>query len=252
VTEQDIFVTGFDPKGRYTTVPLSSLLTQVGGHRAATKRKAFFSFHYADIMRVNNVRKAWSITHPDSDSMRGFYDGSLWESKKLENPESIKTLIRDGVQYTSAVSVLIGTETWQRRWVKYEIARSVIDERGLLAVHINGLNHIDHRVPDPLGYNPLHILGIYKSWTGKFYLYEKRPVLVDPLSLSWQNPFSQLNWQEYQDYTSAIPLPRYLPEPQIGWVQPLSGGAAEYDFALHSGRANIGEWIDRAAQDVGR
>jgi hypothetical protein len=69
--------------------------------------------------------------------MRGFYDGSLWESRKAEGDEAIKTLIREGVQYTSAVCVLVGTETWTRRWVKYEIARSVMDERGLLVVHIN-------------------------------------------------------------------------------------------------------------------
>jgi hypothetical protein len=31
-----------------------------------TKRKAFFSFHYDDIMRVNVVRNAWKIDHPDA------------------------------------------------------------------------------------------------------------------------------------------------------------------------------------------
>ncbi len=41
-----------------------------------TKRRVFFSFHYDDIMRVNNVRNAWKITHPDSTSMRSFYDSS--------------------------------------------------------------------------------------------------------------------------------------------------------------------------------
>ena len=33
---------------------------------AAIKRKVFFSFHYDDIMRVNNVRNAWKIDHPDT------------------------------------------------------------------------------------------------------------------------------------------------------------------------------------------
>src|SRR5262245_59508082 len=104
-----------------------------------TKRRAFFSFHYDDIMRVNNVRNAWKIDHTDSPLNRNFYDSSHWESKKLTSPDQIKNLIREGVEYTSAVCVLVGSETWKRRWVKYEIARSVIDERGLLAVHINGL-----------------------------------------------------------------------------------------------------------------
>jgi hypothetical protein len=29
------------------------------------KRRAYFAFHYEDIMRVNNVRNAWKIDHPD-------------------------------------------------------------------------------------------------------------------------------------------------------------------------------------------
>jgi hypothetical protein len=119
-------------------------------------------------MRVNNVRNAWKIGHPDATLSRGFYDSSLWESRKLEGDDAVKKLIRDGVEYTSAVCVLVGTKTWSRRWVKYEIARSVIDGRGLLAVHLNGLKHYQRGVPDPIGFNPLHLLGIYKAPSGNF------------------------------------------------------------------------------------
>src|SRR5229473_7714895 len=79
-----------------------------------TKRKAYFAFHYDDIMRVNNVRNAWKIDHPASPLSRSFYDSSLWESKKLEGDDAVKSLIRQGVQYTSAVCVLVGTDTWSR------------------------------------------------------------------------------------------------------------------------------------------
>lgn len=238
----------FDPKTRrYTAVPLSASDTLLGGYRAATKRKAFFSFHYDDIMRVNNVRNAWKITHPDSALKRSFQDSSLWETRKLEGPEAIKRLIREGVEYTSAICVLIGTGTWQRQWVKYEIARSVIDGRGLLAVHINGINHHQRQTPDPLGYNPLHLIGVGKSQSGQFHLWEKRQI-VNPY------PLGQLEWQwhRYEDYISEVPLPPYLMEPSVGYVMPLSSGAAEYNFALQDGHKNIGAWIDRAAQSVGR
>jgi hypothetical protein len=231
----------FDPKTRrYATTPLSSFGTFAGGYRAAIKRKAFFSFHYDDIMRVNNVRNAWKITHPDIPTMRSFQDSSLWESKKLEGPEAIKRLIREGVEYTSAVCVLIGTETWQRRWVKYEIACSVIDGRGLLAVHINGLNHIERQRPDLLGFNPLRILGVGKASSGKFYLYENHQLLGGP------------DWRLYQDYTWEVSLPAYLREPPVGWVRPLSAGTAEYNYATGDGHKNIGAWIDHAAQRAGR
>jgi hypothetical protein len=78
------------------------------------KRKAFFSFHFDDVMRVNVVRNAWKIGHPDSVLMRSFYDSSLWESKKLEGDDAVKRLIREGVCYTSAVCVLVGSDTWWR------------------------------------------------------------------------------------------------------------------------------------------
>ncbi|MGM4925224.1 TIR domain-containing protein [Tardiphaga sp. 804_B3_N1_9] len=80
------------------------------------KRKAFFSFNYGDVIRVNVVRKAWMIIHRDSATMRRFFDSSLWEARKLTNPDAIKALIRYGVSYTSAVCVLVGSTTWERRW----------------------------------------------------------------------------------------------------------------------------------------
>jgi hypothetical protein len=42
---------------------------------------------------------------------RSFLDSSFWESRKLENEEALKRLMREGVQYTSAVCVLAGKET---------------------------------------------------------------------------------------------------------------------------------------------
>jgi hypothetical protein len=78
--------------------------------------RPFFSFDYDDVMRVNNVRQAWKIDHPDNALMRSFYDSSLWESRKAEGDDAVKRLIRDGVQYTSAICVLVGTNTWSRRW----------------------------------------------------------------------------------------------------------------------------------------
>jgi hypothetical protein len=209
-----------------------TLLGRIG---TPVKRKAYFAFHFDDIMRVNNVRNAWKITHPDNALNRSFYDSSLWESKKLEGDDALRRLIRDGVGYTSAVCVLVGTDTWSRQWVKYEIARSVIDSRGLLAVHINGINHHLRRTPDQLGYNPLQIIGVYGAPNGQFYLYEKRYVLLNALTNQ-----------------GAVPLPKYLPSPQVGYVTPLSYHTAEYNYVLNEGHKKIGSWIDAAAQAAGR
>jgi hypothetical protein len=221
--------------------------TLLGSGLPSVKRKAYFAFHFDDIMRVNNVRNAWKITHPDSVFNRSFYDSSLWESKKLEGDEAVKRLIREGVGYTSAVCVLVGTETWSRRWVKYEIARSVIDGRGLLTVHVNGLNHHQRRLPDALGQNPLHLLGIYRSSTGQFYLYEKKYVLLNTLTKQ-----GEWGWRIYDDYTQPVFLPKYLRSPDAGYVMPLATGTGEYNYVTHDGHKNIGSWIDAAAEAVGR
>jgi hypothetical protein len=75
-------------------------------------------------MRVNNVRQVWKIDHPDNALMRSFYDSSLWESRKTEGEESVKRLIREGVEYTQAVCVLIGTYTWSRRELNRALYRA--------------------------------------------------------------------------------------------------------------------------------
>jgi hypothetical protein len=215
-----------------------------------TKRKAFFSFHFDDIMRVNNVRNAWKITHPDSSLNRSFYDSSLWEARKLERAEGIKQLIRAGVLGTSAVCILAGSTTWDRRWVKYEIARAVIDSRGLLTVHINSINH--HRTKDshPLGPNPLAHMGVAKLQPDKrmapqYHLFEMKWVLDGNGGVTEQ-------WSPYRDYTQPVKKPGWLSDPDVGYVMPLSVDTAEYDYERDHGHRNIGSWIDQAAKQAGR
>jgi Thoeris protein ThsB, TIR-like domain len=221
------------------------------------KRKAYFAFHFADIMRVNNVRQAWKIHHPDAPGLRSFYDSSLWESRQLDSPESLKELIRKGVDYTSAVCVLVGSETWSRRWVRYEIARAVIDNRGLAAVHINNIKHHQRFQRDPLGNNPLAYMGVGKVQTN---LQNELLGRVGPLgallgrgvSTYYLFELTTGRWVRYQDHTVPVNLPRYLADPSPGYVMPLSAGTAVYDYVAQQGHMNIGIWIDKAAERVGR
>lgn len=217
------------------TTTLASLL--IG---AAKKRKAFFSFHYDDIMRVNNVRNAWKIMHPDSPLMRSFYDSSLWEARKAEGPEALKKLIREGVEYTSAICVLIGTNTWSRRWVRYEIARAVVDGRGLLGVHINGLLHHQRQAKDVYGPNPFDYMAVGKVQIGllavpTYFLFEK----------------TVRGWVRYADHVAAVKKPAWLPDCDPGKVTPLARAANLHDHCA-GGHADIGKWIDAAAVQAGR
>ena len=208
-----------------------------------TKRRSFFSFHYADVMPVNNVRNSGEFKSPSQTSGRGvegFYDASLWESRKRAGPEAIKSLIRNGVHNTSAVCVLAGSETWSRRWVRYEIAQAIVDGRGLLTVHINGLRHHKLRVPHARGPNPLDYMAVgavaHASNGPKYHLFE----------------FRNGGWYRYEDYMSAVDLPRWLARPPQGYVRRLSTAAAEYDYVAQSGYQNIGPWIDAAAAQAFR
>ncbi len=228
-------------------VPRSTLASL---YAPPTKRKAFFSFHFDDIMRVNVVRNAWKIRRPaNSVFMRTFYDSSLWESKKLEGDEAVKRLIREGVCDTSAVCVLVGAETWSRRWVRYEIARAIIDGRGLLAVHLNGIRHHQAKVPHARGANPLTYMSVGKVqpdiWTpAKYYLFELKPL--------WTRQGYQWGWYRYEDYTLPVTLPKWLSDCAPGYVSRLSLNADEYHYIADDGSRNIGSWIDRAAQRAGR
>jgi hypothetical protein len=234
----------FQPFGSLApSLPVASL-------KAAVKRKAFFSFHYDDIMRVNVVRNAWKIDHPDTDTMRSFQDSSLWESRKLEGDDAVKRLIREGVEYTSAVCVLIGTETWVRRWVRYEIARAIIDGRGLLGVHLNSIRHHHTQTPHTRGLNPLDFMAVGKVQeavlsTPRYYLYEKQALPNGIGGYRWA-------WNRYSDHTTSVSLSSWLADPAPGYVTPLSQNATVYDYIADDGHKNIGSWIDRAAQGAGR
>ena len=74
-------------------------------------RCVFFSFHYADIWRVNVVRNSHVV---DGTAVAGFQDGSLWEEAKKKGEAAIKKMIDESLVGTSVTCVLIGEKTSQR------------------------------------------------------------------------------------------------------------------------------------------
>ncbi|MFM2151344.1 MAG: hypothetical protein RLZZ187_3650 [Pseudomonadota bacterium] len=199
-------------------------------------------------MRVNVVRRCGEFKNNGSllgageREIEGFYDQSLWESRKLNGEDSLKNLIRDGVHNTSVVCVLAGSETFTRPWVRYEIARAVIDGRGLLTVHINTIRHHSDGRPHPIGNNPLDFMGVVKL----------QPTLlsISQYYLCERDKYGE--WQRYSKYTLPVPMPKFLLDPDIGYVMPLSAGTKSYDYANNSGHLRIGDWLDEAAQAAGR
>src|SRR5215216_2737138 len=128
-------------------------------------KRVFFSFHYQDVLdfRANVVRNHW-LLKPDREAA-GFFDASVWETAKRQGAVSVKRLINLSLERTSVTCVLIGSETYTRPWVRYEILKSFKKGNGLLGVHINGIKGKDQRIKFS-GPNPLEFVGVTFSDTG--------------------------------------------------------------------------------------
>lgn len=198
-------------------------------------RHTFFSFHYQpDVWRAWNVRNSW-VVRPDRQQSVGFFDRSVFEASRRESPDALKRFLREGLEGTSVTCVLAGLETWTRRWVRYEIARSIIKKNGILTVFIDGVKDEEGNI-GLRGRDPLSAMGVYNS-DGRIYLCEE---------VNGQ-------WVKYQDYTLEIPRKDlWFDPPTSTAVVKLSQHCLAYDFARQRGRENIDGWIETAAGMAGR
>lgn len=98
-----------------------------------TKRQIFYSFHFDnDVMRVQQVRQMGVVEGNTPVSP------NTWEEVK-RTKASIEKWIDDNMKYKSCAIVLIGTETYKRPWVKYEIEKAWKDSKGLFGIHVHNL-----------------------------------------------------------------------------------------------------------------
>ena len=128
-------------------------------------KRVFFSFHYQDVVdfRANVVRNHW-MTKPDREEA-GYFDASIWESARRRGEDALKRLINDALGNTSNTCVLIGTNTYARPWVRYELLKSFLRGNHIFGVHINGIKSKAGAI-DNLGPNPLEYLGVSFSGDG--------------------------------------------------------------------------------------
>ncbi len=101
-------------------------------------RKSFFSFHYEnDVWRANQVRNSW-VTKEDREAA-GFVDSAAFEEVKKGGDAAIKKWIDAQLSGTSVTVVLIGTDTSNREYVKYELQKSYEKGNGMLGIYIHQL-----------------------------------------------------------------------------------------------------------------
>lgn len=102
-------------------------------------RSVFFSFHYQrDIWRVNQIRNLDEIV---GSAAAGFRDSSLWEEAKKKGDAEIKKMIDSALNYTSVTVVFIGSQTAGRKYINYEIQKSLDRGNGLVGIQIHELKN---------------------------------------------------------------------------------------------------------------
>ena len=191
-------------------------------------KRVFFSFYYQDVIdfRANVVRQHW-LTKPDREAA-GFFDASIWSNAKLSGDVGIKRVINSGLDGTTVTCVLVGSETYSRRWVRYEILKSFRKGNSLLAVHINSIKGRDQSIK-PAGPNPLKNVGVTFSESG----------LTATL---WEIVGG--DWKKYTEIDGSASY-------QTGGVQPQYRGKgfnlaqlyAEYDWITNDGYDNFSFWV---------
>jgi hypothetical protein len=118
-------------------------------------RQVFFSFHYAgDLWRANVVRNSDVVKKAETEV--GRYDHSLWEEAKTKGDAAIEKLIDSGLKGASVTIVLIGAETYERKWCLYEIEQSHDASKGLFGIRIHNIKDSEQNTgtkgTDPFAY----------------------------------------------------------------------------------------------------
>lgn len=188
-------------------------------------KRVYFAFHYQDVIdfRANVVRKH---NFTGGVEVAGYYDYSIWEEAKRTNPTALKRMINSEIDGTSVTVVLIGSETYARRWVQYEIFRSIAKGNKLVGININSIRDKYERTKQ-VGPNPFDFLGADISHDGR----TAAPVVWN--GNSWVGYIDHDSWAIGQQMAAAFRGRR---------VQ-LSDFYKTYDWIGNDGFNNFGTWI---------
>ena len=191
-------------------------------------KRVFFSFHYQDVVdfRANVVRQHW-LTKPDREAA-GFFDASIWGTAQRTGSIAVKRLINSGLEGTTVTCVLIGSQTYARPWVRYEILKSFKRGNRLIAVHINSIHGKD-QATKPRGANPLTHLGVTFAGSGE------TATLLE---------YVRGSWKEYAEIDGSASYRIDAAAEQLrGGSFNLTHWCPEYDWVAHEGYNNFATWI---------
>jgi len=186
--------------------------------------RVYFAFDYEDVsdFRANVVRNHNFVGGVEK---AGYFDSSIWEEAKKKSDLALKRMINAELENTSVTAVLIGSGTWARRWVRYEIIKSIARGNRLLGIHINSIAD-KNQATKPLGPNPFDNLGLSISKDGR----QASPT-------EWKDG----QWQWYKDL-EPFTIPQ-KPEADRARTLVLSHWYPTYDWVAGNGYDNFTDWI---------
>jgi hypothetical protein len=193
-------------------------------------RRVFFSFHYErDVWRANVVRNSWVTKGNYIEA--GFIDSAEFEKIKKKGDQAIKKWIDEQLEGTSVTVVLIGAETYSRKWVRYEIIKSFDRGNGLLGVYIHNIKDKNGKV-DLKGPNPFDYVGVFIDKDGNGFYCER----------------NDTGWYLFSLYSKCS-----LRFDKMYWTNKIYFFPAEiYDWIYDNGYANLSDWIEESARKARR
>lgn len=210
-------------------------------------RRVFFSFHYNDVsdFKVNVVRNSNALKRKGNTAT--FIDKSLWEEAIQKSPAALKELINNGLNGCGVTALLIGSGTADRRWVKYELVKSFTEGKGILAVHLNRIRSRTTGKISKKGTSPLSRLKVrVDDNCEKLYFLELK----------------DHKWSSFIDLPMVNNRKRNSCEFRDRWPSWRSQCGNEYLFSdlfpdeycwqTDDGYNNFPDWVEQAAERVGR
>jgi hypothetical protein len=98
------------------------------------KRKVFYSFHFAnDALRVQQIRNMGKLEGNEP------VNHNTWETVKKGGETAVKKWIDDNLRHQDCIIVLIGSDTANREFVKYEIEKAWTAGKPIFGIYIHNL-----------------------------------------------------------------------------------------------------------------
>lgn len=196
-------------------------------------RSVYFSFHYQDVIdfRANVVRNSGKFRQKGTE----FRDSSIWEEAEEKQIKKIKSLIDDELKGSSVTCVLIGSETYSRRFVRYELLKSFELKKGQVGVGINWIKDKNGNTKFWPGENPFNYLGLKISKDGNTINFLEK---------------KDSSWITFKDLPSI--KNSHFEKESFGKEFTLSNFYKRFSYDWDNGKKNFPTWIEEAAEKAGR